>query len=145
MNFKQKSLFLLLIIPFTSFAGYSVNMPLETGIGGTGGNLPSSSIIFSNSGGSPSTPPPIDPSNPPTNPTNPTDTNEDPRMQACRDKQPQVISIIQGYGTTFNALRPYLDEDSNIVYCTADYQIPDDPQRDMVIQDLKNIGVDTAM
>lgn len=140
MNFKQKSLFLLLIIPFTSFAGYSVNVPLEVNTGGNGGNLPSNSIIFSDTNGGPSIPPPN-----PNDPNNPTDPNEDPRMQACRDKEPQVIAIINNYGTVFHALRPYHDEEENVVYCTADYDIPDDPQRDMIIQDLLNIGVSTAM
>lgn len=143
MTFKTLFVFALLATPLTSFASFTVNLPLEnntSGSGAAGGSLPSGSIVFSGSNGGPSIPPP-----PPIDPNNPTDPNEDPRMQACRDKQPQVISIVESYGQVFSGLNAYHDEEEDKVYCTADYTIPDEPQRSQVIQELNNIGVGTAM
>lgn len=138
MKLKQIALFFLCLIPLSSFASYTIRLPLEAS---HGGGLPNSSIVFSNSGGDTSIPPP-----PPVGPgTDPVDPNEDPRMQACRDKKTQVISIVERYGQTFSDLRPYHDIDTDIVYCTADYTLPDDPERSQVIQELENIGVGTAM
>jgi len=138
MRLKQTALFFLCIIPMSAFANFTVILPLEAS---SGGSLPNSSIVFSNSGGDTSIPPP-----PPVDSgTDPVDPNEDPRMQACRDKEAQVISIVERYGQTFSGLRPYHDTDEDVVYCTADYTLPDDPERSQVIQELKDIGVGTAM
>lgn len=135
MRLKQTALFFLCIIPISAFANFTVILPLEAS---SGGSLPNSSIVFSNSGGDTSIPPP-----PPVD--SGTDPNEDPRKQACRDKQPQVIDIIESYGQTFHALNASIDEDTDILYCMADYTIPDEPQKSILKQALEDIGVGTAM
>lgn len=138
MKLKQTALFFLCIAPLSAFANFTVILPLEAN---SGGSLPNSSIVFSNSGDDTSIPPP-----PPVGPgTDPVDPDEDPRIQACRDKESQVISIVERYGQTFSGLYPYLDPDTDTLYCTADYTIPDEPERSQVIQELQNIGVGTAM
>lgn len=70
---------------------------------------------------------------------------EDPRITACYDKESQVISIIESYGSSLRNLSAYLDTDEDIVYCTADYNLPDGQARTDVINDLEAIGVGTAM
>jgi hypothetical protein len=70
---------------------------------------------------------------------------EDPRITACYDKEPQVRSIIESYGSTLRNLSAYLDTDSDVVYCTADYNLPSGQARDDVINELNAIGVGTPM
>lgn len=68
---------------------------------------------------------------------------ENPGIQACLDKRPQVISIIESYGSSLSNLMANADGDT--VYCVAEYSLPDGQARTDVINDLNAIGVLTAM
>lgn len=101
-------LFLLLAIPFVSFADYIVQLPLELNSGQNGGSLPSGSIVFFGSDG-------------PTIPVGPVGPESDPRFKVCFDKKPQVISIIESYGGEFRNLNAYFNEELNEAGCVASY------------------------
>ena len=101
-------LFLLLAIPFVSFADYIVQLPLELNSGQNGGSLPSGSIVSFGSDG-------------PTIPVGPVGPESDPRFKVCFDKKPQVISIIESYGGEFRNLNAYFNEELNEAGCVASY------------------------
>lgn len=122
-------LFILLAIPFVSFADYSVQLPLELNSGQNGGSLPSGSIVFSGSDG-------------PTIPVGPVGPESDPKFKVCFDKKPQVISIIESYGGEFKNLSAYFDEEANQVGCVASYV--DNGQKASIKPALVAIGVYTA-
>jgi hypothetical protein len=108
MKNNANFLFVLLAMPFVSFADYSVQLPLELNSGQNGGSLPSGSIVFSGEQDE-------DPYTPPYNPEN------DPKFKVCFDKKPEVISIIESYGGEFRRLHAYFDEEENDIGCVASY------------------------
>lgn len=121
-------LFILLYMPFVSFADYSVQLPLELNSSQNGGNLPSGSIVFSGSG--------------PVEPSIPLEPKDDPKFKVCFDKKPQVISIIESYGGNFSDLYAYLNEETNEIGCVASYAA--NGQKTLIKPALIAIGVYTA-
>lgn len=77
-------------------------------------------------------------------PTEPTESTEDPRIQACRDKEPQVVFILNTYGLTLDELDPYIDVGEDVMHCTAAYEIPPEPDASSVKSELEAIDVETA-
>lgn len=122
-------LFILLTLPFVSFADYTMQLPLELGSGRSGGSLPSGSIVFSGEQDE-------DPYIPPYKP------EDDPRFKVCFDKKPQVISIVESYGGEFRNLNAYFNEELNEAGCVASYIA--NGQKEFIKPALVAIGVYTA-
>lgn len=129
MKNNANFLFILLTLPFVSFADYTMQLPLELGSGRSGGSLPSGSIVFSGEQDE-------DPYIPPYKP------EDDPRFKVCFDKKPQVISIVESYGGEFRNLNAYFNEELNEAGCVASYIA--NGQKAFIKPALVAIGVYTA-
>jgi hypothetical protein len=128
MKNNANFLFILLAIPFVSFANYTIQLPLELGSERSGGSLPSGSIVFSGEQDE--------------DPNIPYRPENDPRFKVCFDKKPQIISIVESYGGEFMGLNAYFDEELNEVGCVASYIA--NGQKAFIKPALVAIGVYTA-